>query len=80
MVNIKDVPKEFYDISLLFPKENDKSAETKRWLSKSAFTVGTVGLLSKFWLTCKFLKIYSTIEKNSYNLALAYKSTVDVYL
>ncbi len=27
--------------------------ETSRWLQKSAFTTGTVGLFAKFWLTCK---------------------------
>ena len=69
MVNPNSIPKEFYDIESLFPKEIgachpkfdkfDQSllpSETKRWLSKSAFTCGTVGLLSKFWLTCKFFR------------------------
>ena len=63
MVDKKRVPKDLYDIQKLFPSQiatiyNQKdrtqlSAESQRWLSKSAFTVGTVGLLSKFWLTCK---------------------------
>lgn len=56
----KVIPKHLYDVNKLFPPgvgqcstkqgpDLNLPKETKDWLSKSAFTVSVVGLLSKFW-------------------------------
>lgn len=48
--------RDLYDCKKLFPAKFDLKVvdpETKRWLSKSSFTVAAVGLSSKFWLKCK---------------------------
>ena len=57
--NRPEIPREFYDVKILFPHLNQteeklETKEIKRWLFKSAFTTSTVGLLAKFWLTCEY--------------------------
>lgn len=58
------LPGHLYDVGLLFPKDVGRcsvvggpakglSPDTLRWISKSHFTCSMVGLLSKFWMTCK---------------------------
>ena len=53
------IPEDLFDCDKLFPQNVGQlgiktlDPETKRWLSKSSFTCGTVGLASKLWLKCK---------------------------
>ena len=71
MVDKKQVPKDFYDVQKLFPsqiatfykptfdpRKTRLSPENQIWLSKSKGTVAAVGLLSKFWLTCKSINFW----------------------